>query len=623
MALSKKISDSVGKNIMAGSNQIAVIGCGSILPGSRNCAEFWKTLCEGEPQFSILEPSRAPNTSESIRSNVGVVNNDWLIEFSKKRNLPLPRIYLMAMHALEECLDSLAQQLNGKEVYLSLGCMDQDEAAAKKCVVDVLRQKENPHDQALVEKLSSEIGDPNLVTSLQPLMHKLREMVGIPGSGLVVDAACASSLAALDCAIDQLRLKNCDIAVVGGLESTLSSETFVPFEKLGVLCSDKCMPFDVRSDGLSQGEGAVFFVLQRLADAKRDNQNVVGVIDGIVSSSNGNRAGCFAPSETAQSELVSRANKYFGTEGVRYIEAHGTGTRIGDVAELNALKQSFVDPSKSVLVGSSKAIFGHTKGAAGAVGLLKALMVVRNRYVPPSPYCVEPLFESENLRVNTQGVEITDKWFSVRVSSTGFGGANYHVQVSSEKEGLSPELKAIEICEMAEGSSSLERLAWEFDYYELKVPPKVRSQIDPFQKAALLTTCETIERSFIDLSSFASEHISVISSGPLGLPSMRELVLQTYLGETAMDEQCAGTLNSLIGGRISQALNFRGKNFHIDLAGGDKKVVLDVIQAQISLEPKSMVIWIDTDLENEKIGCHLFISPELAHKSEWNGSTQN
>ncbi|CAL9325724.1 beta-ketoacyl synthase N-terminal-like domain-containing protein [Streptomyces sp. SudanB182_2057] len=254
-----------------------------------------------------------------------------------------------------------------------------------------------------------------------------------------VDAACASSLAAVRAAADELLSRRADVMITGGADADNSLLTFMCFSKTPALSpSGRVRPFDSDSDGTLLGEGLGMLVLKRLADAERDGDRIYAVLRGLGSSSDGRAKSIYAP--CGQGQLRALRAAYDDADcpphSVGLIEAHGTGTPIGDGVEIEALDtlMSSSARSASVAVGSVKSQVGHTKAAAGAAGLIKAVLALHHKVLPPTigvttpaPALTRagtPLYLSTHARP-----WIRDPGRPVRragVSAFGFGGVNYH-----------------------------------------------------------------------------------------------------------------------------------------------------------------------------------------------------
>lgn len=212
----------------------------------------------------------------------------------------------------------------------------------------------------------------------------------LQGPVLTVTTACSSSLLAVHLACQSLRAAECDAALAGGVNILLAPDLTVFMSRVGAVSpTGRSVPFSAEADGVVRGEGCGLVLLKRLADAQRDGDEILAVIDGSATNHDGHSAGLTVPSAPAQARLIEQALSSAGVapEEIGYIEAHATGTPLGDPIELAALGQVFErsGDTKPLLVGSHKAIFGHLDSAAGIVGLLKAITVVRDGVVPAQP----------------------------------------------------------------------------------------------------------------------------------------------------------------------------------------------------------------------------------------------
>jgi len=258
------------------------------------------------------------------------------------------------------------------------------------------------------------------------------------GINCSVDAACASSMAALQFAAHELRSGNCDVMIAGGVDTNNSIMGYLSFSKTPAFTAHSHMrPFDADSDGMLIGEGIGMLVLRRLADAERDGDRIYAVVNGIGASSDGKYKSIYAPRQEGQELALRRAFREAGCRpaSIGLIEAHGTGTPTGDPAELAALARVFSEdgpPLARVAIGSVKSQIGHTKVAAGAASLIKAAMALHDKVLPPTINVSTPhpalARDDSPFYVNTRA----RPWFSqgprrAGVSSFGFGGTNFHV----------------------------------------------------------------------------------------------------------------------------------------------------------------------------------------------------
>jgi len=269
--------------------------------------------------------------------------------------------------------------------------------------------------------------------------------LNLKGGGYIVDGACSSSLLAVATAADALKMGNMDLALAGGVDISLDPFELVGFAKAGALARDQMRVYDQKANGFLPGEGCGFVLLKRLKDALRDKNYVYAVIKGWGISSDG-KGGIMEPSSSGQSFAIGRAYKDldYKISDVNFVEGHGTGTTKGDRVELEGIAAAIdktikkADRNKRGCgVTSFKSIVGHTKAAAGVGGLIKAVMAVNQRVLPPTATCIQPndVFKdkAKNLYPIMQGERLSAETTArAGISSAGFGGINCHVTVESK-----------------------------------------------------------------------------------------------------------------------------------------------------------------------------------------------
>jgi acyl transferase domain-containing protein/acyl carrier protein len=267
---------------------------------------------------------------------------------------------------------------------------------------------------------------------------RIANLFNFRGPGYTTDAACASALAALSAAAEGLIDGQFDAVVTGGVDRNMNVAAFVKFCKIGALSATGTRPFDAGADGFVMAEGAALFVLKRLADAERDGDRIYAVLLGVGGSSDGKGKGITAPNPIGQRLAIGRAwrNACADPSTVSLVEAHGTSTRVGDAAELESLTAVFGAAGAapgSIALGSVKSNLGHLKAAAGAAGLLKLVMSLHEKALPPSLNFRDPNpnidWAAAPFRVNTELREWPVPPSGVRrggVSAFGFGGTNFH-----------------------------------------------------------------------------------------------------------------------------------------------------------------------------------------------------
>ncbi|HJV67178.1 MAG TPA: SDR family NAD(P)-dependent oxidoreductase [Geomonas sp.] len=258
------------------------------------------------------------------------------------------------------------------------------------------------------------------------------------GTNCVVDAACASSLSALHLASMELASGKSDIVVTGGIDTFNDIFMYMCFSKTPALSpTGNAKPFDTTADGTILGEGLGIVVLKRLSDAERDGDRIYAVIRGVGSSSDGKGDAIYAPSAAGQKKALLNAyqNAEVTPESIGLLEAHGTGTKVGDAVEISALREVYGEAEMPwCALGSVKSQIGHTKAAAGAAGLIKAALALHHKVIPPTIKVETP--QKEVVAGPTPFYLPTGKrpWFSrpgqprrAAVSAFGFGGSNFHL----------------------------------------------------------------------------------------------------------------------------------------------------------------------------------------------------
>jgi acyl transferase domain-containing protein/NAD(P)-dependent dehydrogenase (short-subunit alcohol dehydrogenase family)/acyl carrier protein len=458
---------------------IAIVGVGAILPDAPNVSAFWNNVTTGRYCISEVPPDRwdpasyydaDPNAPDKTYSKIG----GWVREYPwdpMKWRLPIPPKVADGMdltqkwavactrEALEDYgypkrpldLDRtaviLGNAMAGEKHYLSSLRVFFPEYAKALANSSGFAQLPRELQHQIREQLHEGIGKliPPITEDTMPgelancMAGRIANLYNFHGPNYVCDAACASAMAAITSAVEGLVQRNFDVVVTGGIDRNMGAPTFVKFCKIGALSATGTRPFAQGADGFVMGEGAVIFLLKRLADAEHDQDKIYAVLRGIGGASDGKGKGITAPNPIGQKFSVERAWRNAGvtpTVGT-LIEAHGTSTRVGDVVEASSMVEVLSSanlPVHSVALGSVKSNIGHLKGAAGGAGILKAALSLHNKVLPPSLHCETPSpdidFAHSPLYVNTE----LRPWDPpngdprrVGVSAFGFGGTNFHV----------------------------------------------------------------------------------------------------------------------------------------------------------------------------------------------------
>ncbi|CQA03934.1 Polyketide synthase PKS13 [Mycobacteroides abscessus] len=428
--------------IAAGEFDIAVIGLSARLPGDVNSpAQLWEALLEGRDAITDLPEGRweeftaEPRIAERVAQ--AATRGGYLkdikgfdAEFftlSKMEADNMDPQQRMALELTWEALENAripASSLKGESVGVYIGSSNNDYSYLSVADPTVT------HPYAITGNASSIIA------------NRVSYFYDFRGPSVAVDTACSSSLVAVHQGVKALRSGEADVVVAGGVNALITPVVTVGFDEVGgVLAPDgRIKSFSQDANGYSRSEGGGMLVLKRLSDARRDGDPIMAIIAGSAVNHDGRSNGLLAPNPDAQAEVLRKAYKDAGIDprNVDVIEAHGTGTILGDPIEADGLGRVVGrgrDADKPALLGSAKSNFGHLESAAGAASLSKIVLALQNNKVPPSINYTGPNpyidFDAIHLKV----VDQVSEWprYSghaiAGVSGFGFGGANAHIVV--------------------------------------------------------------------------------------------------------------------------------------------------------------------------------------------------
>ena len=457
---------------------IAIVGVGAVLPDAPNVPAFWKNVKEGRYSISEVTPDRWDpalyydsdhSAPDKTYSKIG----GWVREHvwdPIRWRLPIPPRVVEAMDESQkwaiactrEALEDygypkrplnndrtaviIGNAIGGEKHYLTVSrvlfpefARELAESASFAALPEAVRRDITSQFHDRMGKLFPEITEDSMPGELSNCIPgRIANVFNFHGPNYVCDAACASAMAAISSASEGLVQNHFDVAVAGGIDRNMGVSSFVKFCKIGALSATGTRPYAEGADGFVMGEGAAIFLLKRLADAERDQDKIYAVLRGIGGSSDGKGKGITAPNPVGQKFAIERAWKNAGLspDTVTLIEGHGTSTAVGDVVEV----QSMIDvlgnshlPPRSIALGSVKSNLGHLKGAAGAAGLLKTTLALRDKVLPPSVHCEHTNpnidFAHSPIYVNTELKPWTMPADGVRragLSAFGFGGTNFH-----------------------------------------------------------------------------------------------------------------------------------------------------------------------------------------------------
>jgi acyl transferase domain-containing protein/acyl carrier protein/NAD(P)-dependent dehydrogenase (short-subunit alcohol dehydrogenase family) len=463
---------------------IAIVGVGAILPDAPNAPAFWNNILNKRYSITETPPERwsiadyydpDPAAPDKTYSKIG----GWVRGFTfdwKRFKIP-PRVaaamdegqqwaVTIAAEALadygypERPLDTdrtgviLGTAMGGELHYITHQRIVFPDYVHLLERTEAWRRLPRDVQQALIAQWHAELDRslPPVTEDTMPgelpniVSGRVANVLNLRGPNFITDAACASTLAAVDAACEQLIHHQCDAVLTGGVDRNMGASTFVKFCKIGALSATGTRPFGDGADGFVMGEGSAAFLLKRLADAERDGDRIYAVIRGVGGSSDGKGKGITAPNPIGQILAVERAWQDAGLDPATatLVEAHGTSTRVGDVVEVESLSSCFGRAERgSIGLGSVKSNIGHLKAGAGAAGLLKAVMAIYHKILPPTLNCEKPNpninFNATPFYLLTEAREWERRGNTPRragVSAYGFGGTNFHVVLEEYIPGM-------------------------------------------------------------------------------------------------------------------------------------------------------------------------------------------
>ncbi|MER5460194.1 beta-ketoacyl synthase N-terminal-like domain-containing protein [Streptomyces sp. NPDC002668] len=427
---------------------VAVVGLDCRFPGARDAKEFWDLLMGGRDSTSRvpeqrwdadryhMAPSAAPaSTSEARppgRSNTvrgGFIDDPDAFDpqffgISPREAAamdPQQRLLLQCSWRAIEDAAVAPEDLAGTGTGVFVGVMANEWAYLQLSDYD---------------RITARYGSGN---GYFMGANRVSYHLDLKGPSLAVDTACSSSLVAVHLAAGALRAGDCDYALAAGTNLIMTPVINIFYAQAGLSAPDgRCKPFSASADGIGRAEGVAVLVLRRLSDALADRQPVYAVLSGSGVNQDGRSNGITAPNRWAQQQLIEGVwqSAGVGADDIRFIEAHGTGTLLGDMMEAQALGHFAGDRrAGNIALGSVKSNFGHAEGAAGIAGLVKTVLALHHRTVPPSRFADDenPQLQLADRRLSLlkSPLRLPSGTVHAAVSSFGIGGTNAHAVMSS------------------------------------------------------------------------------------------------------------------------------------------------------------------------------------------------
>ena len=422
---------------------IAIIGMACRFPaGIHTTQQYWQFLCEGGNAVTEVPATRwnirdYPDTNPygAFLENIELFEPQFF-NISPREAVTLDPQQRLLLETSWEALENaniipaqLAESTTG--VFIGIAGSDYDylltQQANHEAYADATYAKNDLYERTGVDASVA--------------AGRLSYILGLQGPCLAVDTACSSSLVAVHLACQSLRLHESSMALAGGVSLMLRADTTQAFTRAGMLAPDgKCKTFDVSADGYVRGEGCGIIVLKRLSDAQKDQDTVLAVIAGSMVNHDGASSGLTAPRGPSQTAVIQHAlkNARLKPNDISYIEAHGTGTALGDPVEVGALSEVFRHRDTPLWLGSVKTNIGHLETAAGVASLMKTVLMLQHRKIPPHLH-----FKTPNQHMDSQTASIKiplllQDWNVTKrhagISSFGYSGTNAHIILSAAPE---------------------------------------------------------------------------------------------------------------------------------------------------------------------------------------------
>jgi acyl transferase domain-containing protein/NAD(P)H-dependent flavin oxidoreductase YrpB (nitropropane dioxygenase family) len=453
----------------ASPSDIAIVGMSALLPGAHDLGRYWSNLLQKLNTLQEIPAHRwdwrlyfdaEKACADKIYSKWGGFLEELPFDPTEFGIPPsaakfIEPMQLLALEAVRRaltdagCEDGNFDRENTSVIFgASGGLGDLGQLYATR---SELPRVVGAMDDQVRNRLPEWSGDSFPGILLNAIAGRIANRFDLGGANYVIDAACASSLASLESAARELESGQCNVAIAGGVDTMQSPFGYFCFSRTQALSSrGEVRSFDEGADGIVISEGVGVLVMKRLVDAEREGDRIYAVIKGFGSSSDGRGASMTVPTSSGQIRALRRAYKKagFSPATIGLYEAHGTGTPLGDRVELESLSLLLREsgaPPKSCAVGSVKTLIGHTKGAAGVSGMIKAVLALHYKVLPPHAWVENPL---PLLRDASSPVYMRKEpapWIRhpsqprrAAVSAFGFGGTNFHAVLEEYTGAVKP-----------------------------------------------------------------------------------------------------------------------------------------------------------------------------------------
>ena len=454
---------------------VAIVGISCILPGAHDSGSLWANILDKVDAVSEVPSDRwdaslmydpDPSTPDRVNSRWGgfiapVEFNPMAFGVPPRAIASIEPFQLLALITAQNALidAGYGNRPFGRErtsVILGAGGGGADKAVGytvRSMLPSLLGRNHPELERELNDRLPEWTEDSFAGLLMNVAAGRIANRLDLGGTNYTVDAACASSLAAIGLAVRELQAGTSDMVLAGGVDAIQNPFSYLCFAKTRALSPrGRCRPLDASADGIAISEGFATVVLKRREDAERDGDRIYAIIRGVGASSDGRDKSLTAPRPEGQMRALRRAyaQARFSPASVGLIELHGTGTVAGDSAEIKSLSQIFAEAeaeTQTVAVGSIKSMIGHTKAAAGVSGLIKVALALHHRVLPPTIGVTEPNpkanFASSPFYISSEArpwlTGGADHPRRAGVSAFGFGGTNFHIVLEEYTDAYVPD----------------------------------------------------------------------------------------------------------------------------------------------------------------------------------------
>ena len=434
---------------------VAIIGMSCRFPGARSVDQYWQNLLDGVDSVCEVpadrwdidrfydenhQPGKMVSREGGFLDDIGDFDAEFFSISPQEACWIDPQHRMLlenSYHALEHA-GIATEPMADSNVGVFMGIMGQDYAFLPKL-----------EDRGIIEAFQG------AGLSHSAGVGRISYVFGFEGPSVAVDTASSSSLVAVLQAVRSLQDGNCNMALAGGVNAILAPVNSLLMSKAGLLAPDgRCKSFSAGANGFGRGEGCGVVVLKRVSDAQRDGDNILAVIRGGAVVHNGASGGITSPSGRSQSRMISEALEDAGIapSQVQYLEAHGTGTELGDAMEIGAAASVYGkgrSADQPLLVGSAKANISHLEAAGGVSGLIKTVLAMEHGVVPRQVHLEQPTPHVPWDRLPVKVVREQTPWIAdderiAGVTALGLVGTNAHVILSAQPAHVEPDAAEVE-----------------------------------------------------------------------------------------------------------------------------------------------------------------------------------